>query len=145
MIWPRCRLSTGTAYVLHWPELHHPELLPGEGQQRPPAPLASPGSLLGLVTCYDGLVMAGLAPVPVAPELLVLALRQRLLQGQPVPCCDPRLACRGGVMLVHDIRKNRSWVIDFREVAPLGIPLEGDLQKDTKVRTSVPWPTRPGL
>ncbi|XP_061298064.1 glutathione hydrolase 7 isoform X2 [Pezoporus flaviventris] len=38
----------------------------------------------------------------------------------------------GGVMLVHDIRKNRSWVIDFREVAPLGIPLEGDLQEDTK-------------
>ncbi|XP_053937576.1 glutathione hydrolase 7 isoform X2 [Cuculus canorus] len=38
----------------------------------------------------------------------------------------------GGVMLVHDIRKNKSWVIDFREVAPLGIPLEGDLQKDTK-------------
>uniref|UniRef100_U3KDY2 Gamma-glutamyltransferase 7 n=1 Tax=Ficedula albicollis TaxID=59894 RepID=U3KDY2_FICAL len=38
----------------------------------------------------------------------------------------------GGVMLVHDIRKNRSWVIDFREVAPLGIPLEGDLQQDTK-------------
>uniref|UniRef100_A0A8B9DI08 Glutathione hydrolase n=1 Tax=Anser cygnoides TaxID=8845 RepID=A0A8B9DI08_ANSCY len=38
----------------------------------------------------------------------------------------------GGVMLVHDIRKNRSQVIDFREVAPLGIPLEGDLQKDTK-------------
>ncbi|RLV92832.1 hypothetical protein DV515_00013647 [Chloebia gouldiae] len=39
---------------------------------------------------------------------------------------------RGGVMLVHNIRKNRSWVIDFREVAPLGIPLEGDLQQDTK-------------
>ncbi|XP_054372638.1 glutathione hydrolase 7 isoform X1 [Molothrus ater] len=38
----------------------------------------------------------------------------------------------GGVMLVHDIRKNRSWVIDFREVAPLGIPLEGDPQQDTK-------------
>ncbi|XP_063260816.1 glutathione hydrolase 7 isoform X1 [Prinia subflava] len=38
----------------------------------------------------------------------------------------------GGVMLVHDIRKNRSWVIDFREVAPLGIPLEGDLPQDTK-------------
>ncbi|NXC29104.1 GGT7 hydrolase, partial [Campylorhamphus procurvoides] len=38
----------------------------------------------------------------------------------------------GGVMLVHDIRKNRSWVIDFREVAPLGIPLEGHLQQDTK-------------
>ncbi|KAI1233290.1 Gamma-glutamyltransferase 7, partial [Lamprotornis superbus] len=38
----------------------------------------------------------------------------------------------GGVMLVHDIRKNRSWVIDFREVAPLGIPLEGELQQDTK-------------
>ncbi|NXP40494.1 GGT7 hydrolase, partial [Leiothrix lutea] len=38
----------------------------------------------------------------------------------------------GGVMLVHDIRKNRSWAIDFREVAPLGIPLEGDLQQDTK-------------
>uniref|UniRef100_A0A803XS85 Glutathione hydrolase n=1 Tax=Meleagris gallopavo TaxID=9103 RepID=A0A803XS85_MELGA len=28
----------------------------------------------------------------------------------------------GGVMLVHDIRKNQSQVIDFREVAPLGIP-----------------------
>ncbi|XP_039419506.1 glutathione hydrolase 7 isoform X2 [Corvus cornix cornix] len=38
----------------------------------------------------------------------------------------------GGVMLVHDIRKNRSWVIDFREVAPLGIPLEEDLLQDTK-------------
>ncbi|KAM9372068.1 glutathione hydrolase 7 [Phaethornis superciliosus] len=38
----------------------------------------------------------------------------------------------GGVMLVHDIRKNRSWVIDFREVAPLGIPLEEDLHMDTK-------------
>ncbi|XP_057232646.1 glutathione hydrolase 7 isoform X2 [Malurus melanocephalus] len=38
----------------------------------------------------------------------------------------------GGVMLVHDIRKNRSWVIDFREVAPLGIPLDRDLQQDTK-------------
>ncbi|NXN98128.1 GGT7 hydrolase, partial [Rhinopomastus cyanomelas] len=40
----------------------------------------------------------------------------------------------GGVMLVHDIRKNRSWTIDFREVAPLGFPLEGDLQKDTRER-----------
>lgn len=48
-------------------------------------------------------------------------------------------------MLVHDIRKNRSWVIDFREVAPLGIPLEGDLQQDTKVRTSIPQPEPPGL
>lgn len=48
-------------------------------------------------------------------------------------------------MLVHDIRKNRSWVIDFREVAPLGIPLEGDLQKDTKVRTRVPQLTPSGL
>ncbi|XP_061865261.1 glutathione hydrolase 7 isoform X2 [Colius striatus] len=38
----------------------------------------------------------------------------------------------GGVMLVHDIRKNRSWVIDFREVAPLGVPLDGDLHVDTK-------------
>ncbi|XP_057892261.1 glutathione hydrolase 7 isoform X2 [Melospiza georgiana] len=38
----------------------------------------------------------------------------------------------GGVMLLHDIRKNRSWVIDFREVAPLGTPLERDLQQDTK-------------
>ncbi|XP_054130844.1 glutathione hydrolase 7 isoform X2 [Melozone crissalis] len=38
----------------------------------------------------------------------------------------------GGVMLLHDIRKNRSWVIDFREVAPLGIPLERDLQQDAK-------------
>ncbi|XP_009079994.1 PREDICTED: gamma-glutamyltransferase 7, partial [Acanthisitta chloris] len=38
----------------------------------------------------------------------------------------------GGVMMVHNIRKNRSWVIDFREVAPLGIPLEGDLQQDSK-------------
>lgn len=48
-------------------------------------------------------------------------------------------------MLVHDIRKNRSWVIDFREVAPLGIPLERDLQQDTKVRTSIPQPLPPGL
>ncbi|KAK2512255.1 hypothetical protein Q9966_016453 [Columba livia] len=38
----------------------------------------------------------------------------------------------GGVMLVHDIRKNRSWVIDFGEMAPLGIPLDEVLQKDTK-------------
>uniref|UniRef100_G1MQE1 Glutathione hydrolase n=1 Tax=Meleagris gallopavo TaxID=9103 RepID=G1MQE1_MELGA len=38
----------------------------------------------------------------------------------------------GGVMLVHDIRKNQSQVIDFREVAPLGIPQDGDLLKDTK-------------
>ncbi|XP_068023396.1 glutathione hydrolase 7 [Melanerpes formicivorus] len=38
----------------------------------------------------------------------------------------------GGVMLVHDIRKNRSWVIDFREAAPQGIPPEGLLQQDTK-------------
>ncbi|XP_072206290.1 glutathione hydrolase 7 [Excalfactoria chinensis] len=38
----------------------------------------------------------------------------------------------GGVMLVHDIRKNQSQVIDFREVAPLGVPLDGDLLKDTK-------------
>lgn len=48
-------------------------------------------------------------------------------------------------MLVHDIRKNRSWVIDFREVAPLGIPLEGDLQQGTKVRTSILQPLPPGL
>lgn len=48
-------------------------------------------------------------------------------------------------MLVHDIRKNRSWVIDFREVAPLGIPLEGDLQQDTKVRASIPQPSSPAL
>lgn len=41
-------------------------------------------------------------------------------------------------MLVHDIRKNRSWVIDFGEVAPLGIPLDGDLQKDSKVSSGVP-------
>uniref|UniRef100_A0A8C2UDW1 Glutathione hydrolase n=1 Tax=Coturnix japonica TaxID=93934 RepID=A0A8C2UDW1_COTJA len=41
----------------------------------------------------------------------------------------------GGVMLVHDIRKNQSQVIDFREVAPLGVPLDGDLLKDTKVRS----------
>lgn len=59
-------------------------------------PLASPGSLLGLVTCYDGLVTAGLAPALVAPELFVLALWQRLLQGQPVPCRDPRLAAGVG-------------------------------------------------
>ncbi|NWI08968.1 GGT7 hydrolase, partial [Crypturellus soui] len=41
----------------------------------------------------------------------------------------------GGVMLVHDIRKNKSEVIDFREVAPLGIPEEEGLQKalDTRV------------
>uniref|UniRef100_A0A8B9PPW0 Glutathione hydrolase n=1 Tax=Apteryx owenii TaxID=8824 RepID=A0A8B9PPW0_APTOW len=44
----------------------------------------------------------------------------------------------GGVMLVHDIRKNKSEVIDFREVAPLGILEEEGLQKasDTRVRTS---------
>ncbi|NXX39926.1 GGT7 hydrolase, partial [Tricholaema leucomelas] len=38
----------------------------------------------------------------------------------------------GGVMLVHDIRKNRSWAIDFREAAPMGILLEGHLQEDSK-------------
>ncbi|NXR15905.1 GGT7 hydrolase, partial [Semnornis frantzii] len=38
----------------------------------------------------------------------------------------------GGVMLVHDIRRNRSWVIDFRAAAPMGIPREGHLQEDTK-------------
>ncbi|POI31148.1 hypothetical protein CIB84_005102, partial [Bambusicola thoracicus] len=38
----------------------------------------------------------------------------------------------GGVMLVHDIRKNQSQVIDFREVAPLGVPPDSDLPKDTK-------------
>ncbi|XP_068768661.1 glutathione hydrolase 7 isoform X2 [Struthio camelus] len=43
----------------------------------------------------------------------------------------------GGVMLVHDIRKNKSKVIDFREVAPLGIPEEEGLQKALD--------TRPGL
>ncbi|NXG36068.1 GGT7 hydrolase, partial [Dromaius novaehollandiae] len=43
----------------------------------------------------------------------------------------------GGVMLVHDIRKNKSEVIDFREVAPLGIPEEEGLQKALD--------TRPGL
>uniref|UniRef100_A0A8C3LLP0 Glutathione hydrolase n=1 Tax=Chrysolophus pictus TaxID=9089 RepID=A0A8C3LLP0_CHRPC len=48
----------------------------------------------------------------------------------------------GGVMLVHDIRKNQSQVIDFREVAPLGIPPGGDLLKDTKVRSP---PAGPGL
>ncbi|NWR76973.1 GGT7 hydrolase, partial [Centropus unirufus] len=37
----------------------------------------------------------------------------------------------GGVMLLHDIRKNKSWVIDFREVAPLATAPDGDLQ-DTK-------------
>lgn len=41
-------------------------------------------------------------------------------------------------MLVHDIRKNRSWVIDFGEMAPLGIPLDEVLQKDTKVSSGVP-------
>ncbi|XP_025926561.1 glutathione hydrolase 7 isoform X1 [Apteryx mantelli] len=43
----------------------------------------------------------------------------------------------GGVMLVHDIRKNKSEVIDFREVAPLGILEEEGLQKASD--------TRPGL
>ncbi|KFP37906.1 Gamma-glutamyltransferase 7, partial [Chlamydotis macqueenii] len=47
-------------------------------------------------------------------------------------CSPPCCRLQGGVMLVHDIRKNRSWVIDFREVAPLRVPAEGDLQKDTK-------------
>ncbi|XP_064023634.1 glutathione hydrolase 7 isoform X2 [Pogoniulus pusillus] len=38
----------------------------------------------------------------------------------------------GGVMLVHDIRRNRSWAIDFREAAPMGILLEEHLQEDSK-------------
>ncbi|CAM4549193.1 unnamed protein product [Lepidochelys kempii] len=42
----------------------------------------------------------------------------------------------GGVMLVHDIRKNKSQVIDFRETAPFGIQEEG-LQKA--------WELKPGL
>lgn len=71
---PRCRLSTG---LPGWPEP-----LSGAGQQRSPALLASPGSLLSLGTCDDGPVTLGLAPAPVAPVLFVLALRQRLLQGQ---------------------------------------------------------------
>uniref|UniRef100_A0A8C6YVF6 Glutathione hydrolase n=4 Tax=Nothoprocta TaxID=8806 RepID=A0A8C6YVF6_NOTPE len=40
----------------------------------------------------------------------------------------------GGVMLVHDIRKNKSEVIDFRETAPLGIPEEESLQKALDTR-----------
>lgn len=47
-------------------------------------------------------------------------------------------------MLVHDIRKNQSQVIDFREVAPLGVPLDGDLPKDTKVRSPPAGPGRLG-
>lgn len=44
--------------------------------------------------------------------------------------CMPKALslCSGGVMLVHDIRKNESQVIDFRETAPFGIQEEG-LQK----------------
>ncbi|XP_074867596.1 glutathione hydrolase 7 [Carettochelys insculpta] len=42
----------------------------------------------------------------------------------------------GGVMLVHDIRKNKSQVIDFRETAPLGIQ-EESLPKA--------WEMKPGL
>uniref|UniRef100_A0A8D2LQ96 Glutathione hydrolase n=1 Tax=Varanus komodoensis TaxID=61221 RepID=A0A8D2LQ96_VARKO len=42
----------------------------------------------------------------------------------------------GGVMLVHDIRKNESRVIDFRETAPFSIQEEG-LRKA--------WETKPGL
>ncbi|XP_075757530.1 glutathione hydrolase 7 isoform X1 [Pelodiscus sinensis] len=42
----------------------------------------------------------------------------------------------GGVMLVHDIRKNESQVIDFRETAPLGIQEEG-------LREA--WEIKPGL
>ncbi|XP_067324248.1 glutathione hydrolase 7 [Anolis sagrei] len=42
----------------------------------------------------------------------------------------------GGVMLVHDIRKNESRVIDFRETAPFNIQEEG-LRKA--------WETKPGL
>nr|XP_003220611.1 PREDICTED: gamma-glutamyltransferase 7 [Anolis carolinensis] len=42
----------------------------------------------------------------------------------------------GGVMLVHDIRKNESRVIDFQETAPFNIQEEG-LRKA--------WETKPGL
>ncbi|KAJ6661111.1 hypothetical protein lerEdw1_016912 [Lerista edwardsae] len=42
----------------------------------------------------------------------------------------------GGVMLVHDIRKNESRVIDFRETAPFSIQ-EAGLRKA--------WETKPGL
>ena len=86
----------GAACVPHWSWLGCPELLPGEGQQDFPAPLASPGSLLRLVTRYDGPVTPGLAPAPVALALFILAVWQRLLQGQPVPCRDPCLAAGVG-------------------------------------------------
>ncbi|XP_077804580.1 glutathione hydrolase 7 isoform X6 [Macaca mulatta] len=42
----------------------------------------------------------------------------------------------GGVMLVHDIRRNESHVIDFRESAP------GALREETLQRS---WETKPGL
>lgn len=38
---------------------------------------------------------------------------------KPTMCSD--LIFSGGVMLVHDIRKNETRVIDFRETAPSGI------------------------
>ncbi|KFU91291.1 Gamma-glutamyltransferase 7, partial [Chaetura pelagica] len=73
--------------------------------------------------------------LPVAPPPCSLG------KGSSVPCpvghcggCCPAAGAlsQGGVMLVHDIRKNRSWVIDFREAAPLGIPLEVDLQDHSR-------------
>ncbi|XP_070796056.1 glutathione hydrolase 7 isoform X1 [Pituophis catenifer annectens] len=42
----------------------------------------------------------------------------------------------GGVMLVHDIKKNESQVVDFRETAPFNIQEEG---------LSKFWETKPGL
>ncbi|XP_058289253.1 glutathione hydrolase 7 isoform X4 [Hylobates moloch] len=42
----------------------------------------------------------------------------------------------GGVMLVHDIRRNESYLIDFRESAP------GALREETLQRS---WETKPGL
>ncbi len=40
----------------------------------------------------------------------------------------------GGVMLVHDIRRNESRVIDFRETAPSGIHEDMMLQVNQRVK-----------
>lgn len=105
-----------------------------------PCSSGPPGALLGLVTCCSDPRHTGPALAPAPPELSGSGCC-RSSRGRALTLSRRR----GGVMLVHDIRKNRSWVIDFREVAPLGIPLEGDLLQDTKVRTSIPQLLPPGL
>ncbi|KFV61862.1 Gamma-glutamyltransferase 7, partial [Dryobates pubescens] len=90
------------------------------GRQGGRWPPASPPAQAGIHVCQ---VLSGLQEVSGAlHKALTLDSFSRLCLGLLL----------GGVMLVHDIRRNRSWVIDFREAAPQGIPLEGLLQQDTK-------------